>query len=462
VEFEVGGGSSAPSVGGCQRSERSAKIEGGTTVKETVDAREGVSERALSPAVQEALGELVGVAREGLLALSVGVGLGVMAELMEEEVTEIVGPKGRHDRDRVAVRHGYEDGEVTLGGRRVPVSRPRVRAVDGSGEMPLGIYRRFASRDLLGQVVMERMLASVSCRRYQGTNEPVGGEVAQSERSTSKSAVSRTFIDRTRTALAELLARRLKDVRLAVLMLDGIDLKERTHVVALGITTQGVKIPLGLWEGSTENATVATNLLADLVERGLDPEQAILFVLDGAKALRKAVRSVFGEAARVQRCIRHKERNVTDHLAERDRPALKRRLRAAWALDDYDTALSRLQAIGVELERTHPGAASLREGLEETLTLQALKITGSLKKTLASTNPIESMIEIVRRTQRNVKRWQSGDMALRWTAAGMGEAERQFRRIIGYKQLARLVEAIERQRPAPSTNIEEAATLIPA
>jgi transposase-like protein len=224
-----------------------------------------------------------------------------------------------------------------------------------------------------------------------------------------------------------------------------------------------VKIPLGLWEGSTENATVATNLLADLVERGLDPEQAILFVLDGAKALRKAVRSVFGEAAAVQRCIRHKERNVTDHLADRDRSALKRRLRAAWALDDHDTALGRLQAIAAELDRTHPGAASsLREGLAETITLQALKITGSLKKTLASTNPIESMIEIVRKTQRNVKRWQSGDMALRWTAAGMGEAERQFRRIIGYKQLARLVETIERQRPAPSQTLEETATLTTA
>jgi Transposase and inactivated derivatives len=428
-----------------------------------VVAGSAASEAALPARVQEALGELVGIAREGLLALSVGVGLGVLTELMEEEVTDVVGPKGRHDPGRVAVRHGHEDGEVTLGGRRVPVNRPRVRAADGSGELSLSIYQQFANRDLLGQVVLERMLASVSTRRYQGTNEPVGAGVTRQERSTSKSAVSRVFVERTRTALAELMARRLDDVRLAVLMLDGIDLKERTHVVALGITTQGVKVPLGLWEGSTENATVATNLLADLVERGLDPEQAILFVIDGAKALRKAVRSVFGEAARVQRCIRHKERNVTDHLAERDRPALKRRLRAAWALDDHDRALERLTAITGELERTHPGAASsLREGLEETLTLQRLRITGSLKRTLASTNPIESMIEIVRKTQRNVKRWQSGDMALRWTAAGMSQAQRQFRRIIGYKQLARFIETIERDRPNPSTTIQEAATLVTA
>jgi transposase-like protein len=256
------------------------------------------------------------------------------------------------------------------------------------------------------------------------------------------------------------MCRRLDDVRLAVMMVDGIDLKERTHIVALGITTQGVKIPLGLWEGSTENATVVTALLADLVERGLDPEQGILFVLDGAKALRKGIRQVFGDDVVVQRCIRHKERNVLDHLADRDRPALGRRLRAAWALDDHATALARLRGIAIELEATHPGAAaSLREGVEETLTVQALNITGTLKRTLSSTNPIESMIEIVRKTQRNVKRWQSGDMALRWTAAGMSQAEQQFRKITGYKSLARLIVAIER-RASTSTTSEEAATLI--
>ena len=222
-----------------------------------------------------------------------------------------------------------------------------------------------------------------------------------------------------------------------------------------------MKIPLGLWEGSTENATVATALLSDLVERGLDPEQGILFVLDGAKALRKAIRSVFGERAVVQRCIRHKERNVCDHLAERDRPPLRRRLRAAWALDDHVVALGRLQALASELDRTHPGAAaSLREGLEETITIQRLRVTGSLKRTLASTNPVESMIEIVRRTQRNVKRWQSGDMALRWTAAGMSEAERQFRKIVGYKQLAPLVARIEREQQPVEQTTKEAATLI--
>src|SRR5215216_4851992 len=258
--------------------------------------------------VQVALGELAGAAQEGLLALSVGVGLGVLSELMEEEVTDVVGPKGKHDPERTGVRHGHEAGEETLGGRRVAVERPRARTADGESELPLETYRHFADRDPLTRLVLEQMLAGVSTRRFERTREPVGAEVEAEARSTSKSAVSREFVARTRENLAALMSRRLDDVRLAVLMVDGIELKGRTNVVALGITTDGVKIPLGLWEGSTENATVATALLSDLVDRGLDPEQGILFVIDGAKALRKAIRTVFGERAPVHRCVRHKER----------------------------------------------------------------------------------------------------------------------------------------------------------
>jgi transposase-like protein len=413
-------------------------------VKSTVSLAQASNEVVLPERVQEALGQLVGSAKEGLLALSVGVGLGVLAELLEEEVVEVVGARGKHDPERTAVRHGHESGEVTLGGRRVAVERPRVRSADGRAEVRLRTYEHFADRDRLSRVVLERMLAGVSTRRYRRTQEPVGSEVEVAARSTSKSSVSRTFIERTRGALSELMSRRLDDVRLAVMMIDGLELQGRTNVVALGITTEGVKIPLGLWEGSTENATVATALLADLVERGLDPEQGILFVIDGAKALRKAIRSVFGEAP-VQRCVRHKERNVTDHLPERERSAVKQRLRRAWALDDHDRALDQLRLLASELERSYPGAAgSLREGMEETLTLTRLGVAGNLKRTLESTNPCESMIEIVRRTQRNVKRWSSGEMALRWTAAGMLEAEKQFRKIIGYRDLATLVVAIER------------------
>jgi transposase-like protein len=408
--------------------------------------REPGSELPLTPSVQAALGELVNAAKDGLLALSVGVGLGVLSELMEGEVDDVVGPKGKHDPDRVAVRHGHEAGEVTLGGRRVGVPRPRVRTADGSEEVALGTYEHFADRDPLTRLVLEQMLAGVSTRRLRRTREPVGEEVTAVERSVSKSAVSRAFVAKTSENLDALMSRRLDDVRLAVLMIDGIDLKGRTNVVALGISTDGVKTPLGLWEGSSENAAVATALLADLVERGLDVEQGVLCVLDGSKALGKAVRDVLGTHTPVQRCVRHKERNVRDHLPERDRELVQRKLRAAWALSSHVEAVDRLRALADELARSHPGAAaSLREGMEETVTVTRLGIGGPLKRTLESTNPCESMIECVRRSSRNVKHWQSGDMALRWTAAGMLEAERQFRRVIGYRHLATLCVSIERE-----------------
>src|SRR5215216_1423205 len=325
----------------------------------------------LPPAVHNALGELASAAKEGLLAMSVGVGLGVLCELLEAEVDEVVGAKGKHNPHRTAVRHGHEGGEVTLGGRRVPVSRPRARSVDGEHEVELATYAHFAARDRLSDVMLERMLAGVSTRRYARTGEPVGEEIDEIARSTSKAAVSRAFVARTRERLIELMSRPLGDLRLAVLMLDGIELKGRCCVVALGIDVDGVKHPLGLWDGSTENATVATTLLANLVERGLDVEQGVLVVLDGAKALRKAVRDVLGVHTPVQRCVRHKERNVLGHLPEREQ----------------------LRILADELARSHPGAAaSLREGMEETLTVTRLGVRGRLKRTLASTNPCESMV----------------------------------------------------------------------
>jgi len=414
------------------------------TVEQDADVIGESMFEALPERVQEALGELAGAAKEGLLALSVGVGLGVLTELMAEEVDDVVGPKGRHDAGRAAVRHGHEAGQVTLGGRRVPVQRPRVRVADGSGEVALGTYAHFADRDPLTKVVLEQMLAGVSTRRFARTREPVGQDVVDAERSASKSAVSREFVGRTGKHLRALMARPLADVRLAALMLDGLELKGRCCVVALGVSTDGVKVPLGLWDGSTENKRVCVELLADLAGRGLDCDLGVLVVLDGGKALRAAVDAVFGQVP-VQRCIRHKERNVLDHLPERDRPAVKRKLRAAWKLSDHQAAIDRLEALAGELAHSHPGAAaSLREGLAETVTLQRLGVHQPLHKTLSSTNPIESMIAICRATSRNVKRWQNGDMCLRWTAAGMLEAERQFRRIIGYTHLAQLAIAVER------------------
>jgi putative transposase len=217
------------------------QIEGGTAVKETTVsvAEAAIAQEAVLPArVREALGELVGAAKEGLLALSVGVGLGVLAELMEEEVTDVVGAKGKHDPDRTAVRHGHEAGEVTLGGRRVGAQRPRVRTADGTEEVPLQTYRHFADRDPLTRLVLEQMLAGVSTRRFRRTREPVGTEVEAAARATSKSTVSREFVARTRENLEALMSRGLDDVRLAVMMIDGIELKGRTNVVALGITTK--------------------------------------------------------------------------------------------------------------------------------------------------------------------------------------------------------------------------------
>ncbi len=430
----------------------------------TVEQEQDARELALPPSVQEALGELVNAAKDGLLALSVGVGLGVLAEMMEAEVDEVVGPKGKRNPDRSAVRHGHEGGEVTLGGRRVAVERPRARTVGSECEVPLQTYAHFADRDPLTRVVLEQMLAGVSTRRFARTREPVGQEVVNAERSTSKSAVSREFVGRTREHLRELMSRPLGDIRLAALMLDGIELKGRCCVVSLGVTTDGIKVPLGLWDGSTENKTVTAHLLSDLVSRGLDVEQGVLVVLDGSKALRAAVNEVFGPVP-VQRCVRHKERNVLEHLPERDRPAVKARLRRAWAQENHQLALDGLRSLAAELDRSHPGAAaSLREGLEETLTLTRLGIRGRLKTTLESTNPCESMIEFTRRTSRNVKRWQSGDMCLRWTAAGMLEAERQFRKIIGYADLAKLANAVERDlavNRVTSTPIDPVHTATP-
>ena len=428
----------------------------------TVPVAEATSDEGVLPErIQEALGQLVGAAKQGLLALSVEVGLGVLRELLEQEVDELVGPKGKWNPDRSAVRHGHENGEVTLGGRRVPVKRPRARTVDGESELPLQTYEHFADRDALEEVVLERMLAGVSTRQYRRAQEPVGEQLETDARSTSKSAASRVFVARTRQKLWKLMNRPLSDLRLAVIMLDGIELHGYTNIVALGITTEGEKLALGLWDGSTENAAVAAALLSDLVDRGVDVEQGLLFVIDGAKALRKAIRQVFGNKVPVQRCVQHKQRNVLDHLPERERPAVKTRLRRAWKETAHDRALEQLTALALELDHAHPGAAaSLREGMEETLTVTRLGITGKLKLTLQSTNPCESMISTVRVIHRNVKRWTSGDMCLRWTAAGMLEAETRFRKVEGYRGLAGLAVKIEHdllrnRQPDSHTSTEE-------
>jgi putative transposase len=399
----------------------------------------------LASRVDEHLAVFAAHMTQGLLAASTAVGLEVMAELMDVEVTELAGPKGKHDPARVAMRHGGEQGTVTLGGRRLGVRRPRVRTTGDAHEVPLESYAAFTCTDLLAEGIVARMLAGLSTRRYGAGLEPVGEQVAQQATGTSKSAVSRRFVAATAERLAELLARPLDDRRWLVVFLDGFGMGEHLLVGALGVTDDGTKVPLGVVEGTTENKAVCTRLVSDLAERGLDASRGVLFVVDGGKALERAIRSVFGAKALIQRCRQHKERNVLDHLPEAERPLVQRRLRAAWALGDADQARAELEQLARSLDRRRPGAAaSLREGLAETLTVSRLGVGGKLLQTVASTNPIESMIEIIRDHAGRVKRWSSGEMALRWAAAGMLAAQGQFRRVKGYQELPQLALALER------------------
>ncbi len=404
-----------------------------------------------------ALTDIAGAAREGLLAMSVAAGMAVMQALFEAEIAEVAGPKGKHDPDRAAVRHGSGRGSVTLGGRRVAVDRPRARTLDGH-EVPLVSYTHFAAEDVLTRVVMERMLAGVATRRHARVADPVGTVVDKEAKSTSRSAISRRFVKQTETALAELMARDLTGEDIKVLMLDGEHMAERCVVVALAITADGTKKPVGLWDGSTENKTVVRSLLADLVDRGLTVDDGLLVVIDGAKALSAAVREVFGAKALIQRCTLHKRRNVADHLPDKEQAWVDAKLVKAFAHPDPDTGLANAKRLATQLDKSYPSAASsLREGLEEMFTVAQLGIDGRLAKTLTTSNPIESMISIARTTNRNVTRWRDGQMVLRWTAAGMLNAERSFRRIKGYKQMPQLVDALHRHANPDTDTVGAAA-----
>jgi transposase-like protein len=397
----------------------------------------------LPEAVSITLAELAGDVQEGLLAMAVGTGLQVMAAMMTADVEAVCGPKGRHDPDRSAVRHGTGDGSVTLGGRRLPVTRPRMRATDGTGEVPVASYELFSHTEVLGRMAMQRMLAGLSTRRYPVGLEPVGDRVEKSARSISKSAVSRRFVAATETALAELLAVDLSGLDLVALMIDGVHFGDHLCVVALGIGSDGTKHPLGLVEGSTENTSVVTDLLTGLRDRGLDTSRAIFVGIDGGKALRAAVVKVF-EHPVIQRCQLHKIRNVADKLPDHLASTVTKRMRKAYHADSALLAEAQLEALATELQHTHPGAAgSLREGLAETLTVLRLGVSPTLARTLRSTNCIESMISIARTHSANVTNWQNGTMALRWCAAGMIEARSQFRRVNGHLHLPALRLALE-------------------
>jgi putative transposase len=331
---------------------------------------------------------------------------------------------------------------VVLGGRQVRVRRPRVRTADRSAEVMVPAYELFASTELLGELALERMMAKLSTRRYRAGLEPVGSEVAQNASGTSRSAVSRRFVAMTERALDELMSSDLSGLDLVALMIDGVHFAEHLCVVALGISIDGTKIPLGVVEGSTENATVVKTLLTDLADRGLDVCRPILVVIDGAKALAKAVREIFDRPV-LQRCQLHKIRNVEGHLDKTTAATVTKKMRAAYRDPDPLHAEATLEALARSLKPAHPGAAgSLLEGLTETLTVNRLGVPPTLARTLRSTNAIESMIEICRDHSTNVKRWRDGQMALRWCAAGMLEASKQFRRVNGFLHLPGLRDAL--------------------
>ena len=394
-------------------------------------------------AVSVTLAELAGSLREGLLALAVGAGPQVMAAVIDEGVTALAGPRGRHDPARTAVRHGTEAGSVVLGGRTVPVRRPRVRTADRSSEVAVPAYELFSSTEVLGEMALARMMAKLSTRRYSAGLEPVGTAVEAVARSTSKSAVSRRFVAATESALAEMLAADLSGLDLVALMIDGVHFADHLCVVALGIGVDGTKHPLGLAEGDTENTTVVKDLLAGLRDRGLDTTRPLLCVPDGAKALVSAVKAVFDHPV-VARCQLHKIRNVEARLPKDLAATVAKKMRAAYRDPDALAAEAALEALARGLDKGHPGAAgSLREGLAETLTVARLGVPPTLARTLRSTNAVESMIEICRDHSTNVKHWRDGQMVLRWCAAGMAEASKQFRRVNGFLHLPALRTALD-------------------
>lgn len=412
-----------------------------------VQESDGAGRLVLPEAVQISLEGLAGDVRKGLLALSVSAGLAVIDAIMQEEVTEGCGPKGKHDPERVAVRHTSEKSSLKVAGQRVAVTKPRMRTVDQSREIPLASWTYFSSAGAMDEALYERMLCGVSTRRYQRCVEPLGVP----PRGTSKSTVGRRFKELCEQALDELMNRDLTGVTLAAMMIDGVEISGEMVVCAIGITGGtgagcGTKIPLGLWHGSTENHVVVKHLLSDLTDRGLDLSHGALVVIDGAKALAKGLKLVFGASIVIQRCQLHKERNVLGHLPKDLQKRVQARLRRAWLIPNADKALTALKRIAADLEHAYPGAAaSLREGMNDTVAINRLGLVDTkLWKTLHTTNAIESVMDIVRTRSRNNKNWKNGKMKLRWIAAGLIDAERSFNRVRGHAQIPQLQTALKR------------------
>ena len=383
---------------------------------------------------------LPGLVREALYDTVIEAGLACVDEVLEAERATLCGARYQHLSDRQALRAGHVGSSLVLGGRRVGVSRPRARSVDGR-ELKLPSWREWSARDPLEERAVEQMVLGVSTRRYARSLEPLPEAVAV--RGVSKSAVSERFVYGTERKLAELMSRDLGRLALVALLIDGVHFGEHVVLAAVGVDTDGNKHVLGLREGATENTAAVRALLAELVERGLDPNHSLLIAIDGAKALHKAVVEVFGAHALIQRCREHKKRNVTEALPERMRASVRSTMSQAYAARDAKRARRLLDNLARRLEHQHPGAvASLREGLDETLTVMRLGLPENLERVLSSTNLIENLFSRVREIGRRVKRWQSGTMVLRWTATGVLEAERGFRKVAGYRAMPTLVAAL--------------------
>lgn len=380
--------------------------------------------------------------RAELTELVVRSGMTVLEAMLEEDRIAVCGARYAHQAEREAGRAGTTASSVVLGGRKVQIRRPRVRA--GNQEVPLPTFEAMAQTDPLNRRVVEQMLLGVATRRYARSLEPLPTEIRS--RGTSKSSVSRRFVMRTTAQVRAWQTASLERLDLVALFIDGVVFAERCVVVALGIDATGQKHPLGLWDGSTENAAVCQGLLSNLQSRGLRTDRSILVILDGSKALGSAVTHTFGQAACVQRCQVHKTRNVLDYLTDRQRPWVHAILRRAYASDDAAKARRLLDDLARRLEDEFPSAAeSVREGLDETLTVLRLGLSERLRRSLATTNPIESLMSRTRHVHRNVKRWRSGKMMIRWMTAAVCEAAKGFRRLKGCKDLPALVTALRRR-----------------
>ena len=397
-----------------------------------------------NPAVQMLLpmAEMVGWLRKGVGELIRQAGLQLMDLLMQEEVREVVGERSQRQAERRANRWGVEHGYCVVMGQKVPIERPRVRTTDDK-EVRLGSYEMFHRGEPLTETVWEKLMLGLSTRKY-------GQAVRQFTEAygLEKSAISEHFIEASRAKLKDMMEHRLEKTRLCALLIDATPFEGQQMVAALGIAQDGRKTILGVRQGATENATVVGELLGELMNRGLDFTEPRLYVLDGGRALTAAVKKYAGESAVIQRCQVHKRRNVLDHLTDEQRPAAARKLNAAYALENYAAAKQALNALHRELMDLNPSAArSLGEGMEETLTVHRLHVPMQLRKTLASTNVIESAFSIVERVCRNVKRWHAGDQRERWVGSGLLVAQKQFRRITGYKQIPVLIRELEAQAP---------------